>query len=409
MEYFLYELENGLRVIFTPTKSRVSHCGFIINTGSRDETAQENGMTHFIEHCIFKGTNKRKSHHILNRIDSVGGELNAYTTKEKTCVYASFATDYLDRSTELLTNILFDSTFPEKEINKEKAVIIDEINSYKDSPYEQIYDDFEELTFSGHPLARNILGTEKTVNSFSRNDVLSFMKSNYSTDNIVFSIVGNYVESKIKKLIKKHLEVITPSTKNRERHPFNGYLPFNKAIERDVFQAHCMIGNIAYDTKSKNKSAFILLNNILGGPAMNSRLNMGIREKYGFTYNIDSTYTSYSDSGLFAIYLGTDPKYLDRSISLVHRELKKLKNKELSSSQLIKAKQQLMGQITLSEENKANVMLGMGKSLISYNKVDTLDEVQKKISNISSKSILDIANEVFDANQLSTLIYKPKA
>jgi predicted Zn-dependent peptidase len=407
MEYKLYELENGIRVIHQPIKNRVAHCGFIINTGTRDEKIEENGLAHFIEHSIFKGTKHRKAHHILNRIDTVGGELNAYTTKEKTCVYASFTTEHFERATELLSDILFNSTYPEKEIEKEKDVIIDEIYSYQDSPFEQIYDDYEELVFKNHPLGMNILGTVDSVKSFNRDDVLKFIDRNYATNKIIFSIVGDFTEKKIKTIINKYLNQPLKTSSSRKRTAFSDYTVFNNEVERDNYQAHCMIGNIAYSSKDKNNTGFILLNNILGGPAMNSRLNMGIREKHGFTYNIESSYTSYTDSGLFSIYLGTDPKHLNKSIALVHKELKNLRDKKLSSSQLQKAKQQLIGQITLSEESKVNVMLGMGKSLLFFNKVDSLETVYTKINKLTVENILEIANEVFDKDQLSSLIYKP--
>jgi len=407
MEYNLYELKNGIRVIHQPIKNRVAHCGFIINTGTRDEKKDENGLAHFIEHSIFKGTKKRKSHHILNRIDNVGGEINAYTTKEKTCVYASFTSEHLERATELLTDILFDSTYPEKEIEKEKDVIIDEIYSYQDSPFEQIYDDFEELMFKKHPLSMNILGTIDSVNSFSRKDVLNFVDNNYSTNQIIFSVIGDFSPKKINQIIAKYLDRIIEKSNSTNRNPFKRYTPFNNTIERDVYQAHCMIGNIAYSSVDSNKTGLVLLNNILGGPAMNSRLNMGIREKHGYTYNIESTYNTYSDTGLFSIYLGTDNKHLSKSVSLVHKELNKLKKQHLSTAQLHKAKQQLIGQITLAEENKSNVMLGMGESLLFYNKVDSLDEVYKKINNVTAENLIEIANEIFDSNQLSTLIYQP--
>jgi predicted Zn-dependent peptidase len=407
MEYNLYELENGIRVIHKPIKNRVAHCGFIINTGTRDEKIEENGLAHFIEHSIFKGTNHRKAHHILNRIDNVGGELNAYTTKEKTCVYASFTTEHFERAAELLSDILFNSTYPEKEIEKEKDVIIDEIYSYQDSPFEQIYDDFEELIFKNHPLGMNILGSVESVKSFNRDNIIKFIDRNFATNKIIFSVVGDFTEKKIKSIIDKYLNQPLKTSSSKKRTKFTDYNVFNTEIEKDNYQAHYMLGNIAYSSKDKNNTGFVLLNNILGGPAMNSRLNMGIREKYGFTYNIESSYTSYTDSGLFSIYLGTDTKHLDKSIALVHKELNQLRIKKLSSSQLQKAKQQLIGQITLSEESKVNVMLGIGKSLLFFNKVDSLETVYDKINKLTSENIIDIANEVFAKDQLSSLTYKP--
>ncbi|MGB0887020.1 MAG: M16 family metallopeptidase [Vicingaceae bacterium] len=407
MEYNFLELKNGIRIIHKPTKSKVAHCGFIINTGSRDETTDNSGITHFIEHALFKGTEKRKSHHILNRLDNVGGEINAFTTKEQTSIYASFTNQHFERALELLSDILFNSTFPEKELFKEKDVIIDEINSYLDSPYEQIYDDFEDLIFKDHALGMNILGTIESVKKIDRNKILDFIKANYCTSDIIFSIVGDYSFNFIEKKCKKHLDKIPEKTNTNKRLSFKNYHPVIKELKKDVFQTHCIIGNLAYGAHQKNKSAFILLNNILGGPAMNSRLNMGIREKYGFTYNIESSYTIFSDIGLFYVYLGTDQKYIGRSIKLVHKELKLLRDKKLSSSQLKKAKQQIIGQITLSEENNCNVMLSMGKSMLMYNRIDDLHKTFADIEKISAQHLIEIANEIFDKNQLSSLIFTP--
>lgn len=407
MEYNFLELKNGIRIIHKPTKSEVAHCGFVVKNGSRDENVKENGITHFIEHAIFKGTIKRKAHHILNRLDNVGGEINAFTTKEKTSIYASFTKPHFERALELLTDILFHSTFPENELRKEKDVIIDEINSYQDNPYEQIYDDFEELIFKDHPLGMNILGTAGSVKSINRNQILNFIKENYLTNQIVFSIVGDFPFSKIEKLCKKHLNEIPEKTNKKKRKPFTKYKTIDKEIKKDIYQTHYITGNIAYGAHHKHKNGFILLNNILGGPAMNSRLNMGIREKYGFTYNIESSFTTFSDTGLFYIYLGTDQKHIEKSIKLVHKELNQLRDKKLSSSQLKKAKQQIIGQITLSEENNCNVMLGMGKSMLLYNKIDTLKETFIKINALSQEELLEIANEIFNKEQLSSLTFSP--
>ena len=407
MEYNLIELKNGIRIIHKPVKSEVAHCGFVIKTGSRDENLAENGITHFIEHAIFKGTKKRKAYHILNRIDNVGGEINAFTTKEQTSIYASFTKEHFERALELLSDILFNSTYPEAELKKEKDVIIDEINSYLDSPYEQIYDDFEQLIFKDHSLGMNILGTVDSVKKIDKKKILKFIKQNYCTNKIVFSVVGDISFKKIEKLCKKYLNDIPEKTNESKRLLFENYHPIQKEIKKDVYQTHSVIGNIAYSTHHKYKTGFILLNNILGGPAMNSRLNIGIREKYGFAYNIESSYTAFSDIGLFYIYLGTDQKYIDKSIKLVHKELKLLRDKKLSSSQLQKAKQQIIGQITLSEENNCNVMLGMGKSMLLYNKVDALKKIYKKINAITEEELQEIANEVFDKKQLSSLIFTP--
>ena len=403
----LFELPNGIRVIFTHTTSNVAHCGFVINTGSRDEKIEENGIVHLIEHAIFKGTSKRKTHHILNRIDNVGGEINAFTTKENTNVYASFTTNYFERATELLTDIVFNSTFPETELIKEKEVVIDEIYSYQDTPYEQIYDDFEAQVFKNHSLGYNILGTVSSVSAINRACLLSFMKKNYATDQIVFSVIGNFTINKVKTIINKYLALIPSKTSLLNRKQFKNYKPTEMVLLKDAHQAHCTIGNIAYGAFHQKKNIFILLNNILGGPAMNSRLNIGIREKYGLTYNIESSYNFYSDVGLFSIYLGTDVKHIYKTIGLVKKELQKLRTKKLSPMQLKNAKRQLIGQTTLSEENNCNVMLGQGKSILQYNYVESLTEVYKKIEAISADELIDAANEIFADNQLSMLLFKP--
>ncbi len=408
MDYNKITLKNGIRIIHKLTTSEVAHCGFIINTGSRDENLSESGITHFIEHAIFKGTNKRKAYHILNRIDNVGGEINAFTTKENTSIYASFTKNHFERALELLTDILFNSNYPESELEKEKEVIVDEINSYQDSPYEQIYDDFEDQIFKNHPLGMNILGTEKSVKTINRDKILAFIRENYLTNEIVFSIVGNIDFKRIQKLCEKYLNAIPEKTKTLTRKEFSNYTPEQFSVKKDVYQTHYILGNLAYDAHHKNKNGFILLNNILGGPAMNSRLNMGIREKYGYTYNIESAYTIFSDTGLFYIYLGTDQKHIAKCLKLVNRELKLLRDKKISSSQLHKAKQQLIGQITLSEENNCNVMLGMGKSLLLYDKVEGLKETYEKINAITESELQNIANEIFDERQLSSLIFLPK-
>lgn len=408
MEEHIFELTNGIRVVFKPTAGFVAHCGFVINTGSRDELPEESGMAHFIEHAIFKGTLKRKTHHILNRIDSVGGEINAFTTKEHTNVYASFTSLYFERAVDLLTDIVFFSTFPEKELQKEKEVIIDEIYSYQDTPYEQIYDDFEEQVFAQHPLSMNILGNIHTITNLKRDKLISFFNKHYATHQIVFSIVGNIPLKKVKRIAEKYLGTIPEKNSTNNRKSFGNYFPKQEQLQKDIHQAHCVIGNVAYSAYDEKKTTFLLLNNILGGPAMNSKLNMGLREKYGLTYNIESSYNMYADVGLFSIYLGTDIKQMDKSVRLVKKEMKHLKNKKLSSSQLKNAKRQFLGQTTIAEENNCNVMLGQGKSLLLYNKIEDLPSVYEKINAITDSQILDVANEIFDENQLSTLLYQPE-
>lgn len=406
MEFNTFTLPNGIRVVHQPMKgSDVSHCGIIINTGSRDELEEEHGLAHYIEHCIFKGTKKRKAYHILSGLDAVGGELNAYTTKEETAIYASFQNQYLSKAIELITDIVFNSTFPAKEIKKEKEVIIDEIHSYLDSPSEQIFDDFEDLIFEGHPLGRGILGTVDSVRAFRQKDILNFIKRNFTTDRMVFSIIGKVSPKRLEAALTKQLGQVKSSSSALNRIAFEDYKPILEKRNPTHNQSHVMLGRASYGAEHKMRRSMFLLNNILGGPALNSRLNLGIREKYGFAYNIESSYTPYSDTGVFSIYFGTDVKYSDRTRDLVLKELKQLREKELGTRQISQARKQLIGQIALGQENRVNLMLSLGKSLLFYDKIDTLDETYKKVGAITSKELQEVAQEMFDPNGLSELVF----
>ena len=406
MEYYTKTLDNGIRIIHKHVRSEVGHCAVIINAGSRDETQNEHGLAHFIEHVIFKGTQKRKAYHILSRLDDVGGELNAYTTKEETCIYASFLIRDFERAVELIHDITFNSVYPEKEMEKEKEVIIDEINSYKDNPSELIFDEFEELIFSDDPMGRNILGTPELLRTFTKKDIERFIKNNYHTDQIVFCSIGNITDKKIDKLTERYFSGIPENLRKTSRPAITTYKPRNKTITKNTYQNHVMIGNIAYSYQHKDRLGLSLLNNLTGGPGMNSRLNLSLREKNGIAYNIESGYTPYDGTGIFSIYYGTEEENLDRSLNIVHKELKKLRNKPLGTLQLSKAARQLKGQIAISGENMENLLLTIGKSYLLFNKVDSLETVYKKIDKITAKDLQRIANEIFDENMLSTLIYK---
>ncbi len=406
MKIDTHQLKNGIRLIHQQIESPAAHFGIIINTGSRDELPEEQGIAHFIEHVIFKGTKKRKAYHILSRIEDVGGELNAYTTKEETAVYATFLNEHYARSMELISDIILNSNFPKKEIEKEKEVVIEEINSYKDSPSELIFDEFDELLFDGHPIARNILGTPDHVKSFKRDNIIQFLKRNYHTEEMVLSSVGNMPLKKIVSLAEKYFSDIPENHRKQSRLLFNHYQAGMLSVEKDTFQSHCVIGNIAYNAQSDKRMGMVLLNNILGGQSMNSRLNMALREKNGIAYNVESNYTAFSDTGQFNVYFGTDRENLDRAIRLVNKEFRLLKNKTMGTLQLSKAKKQLIGQIAISSENRDDLMLTLGKSFLLYNKVDSLPAIYKKIEAISSSQIMNIANEVFDEKSISTLIYK---
>jgi predicted Zn-dependent peptidase len=406
MEFVIFELQNGIRVVHKQVKStKVAHLGLFINAGSRDELESEKGLAHFIEHTIFKGTKKRKSFHILNRLDSVGGELEAYTTKEETVFHASFLKQHLNRSAELIADITFNSIFPKKEIIKEKDVIIDEIASYLDSPYDQIYDDFEELVFGKHPLGSNILGTEKHLKSFTQQSIHDFMDRLYATEEMVISSVGAFSEKRLKETLEKHFNAPIQKKRNHQRETFETYQKVEQSIQKDHYQSHYICGNMAYSTMESKKNGMILLNNLIGGPAMNSILNMEVRERLGYTYNIESNYSIYSDCGLFSIYLGTDQQYLDKTIAVVNKALKQLREKELSARKLSQAKKQIIGQMALGRENNQALMLSYGKSLMVHNRISTLEEIIEKVESITSKEVLSISNEILNTNDFSHLAY----
>ncbi|MGD9556815.1 MAG: M16 family metallopeptidase [Mangrovibacterium sp.] len=399
-------LRNGIRIIQQQVESPAAHFGIILNTGSRDELADEQGIAHFIEHVIFKGTKKRKAFHIISRIEDVGGELNAYTGKEETAVYATFLNEHYDRAMELISDIIINSTFPEKELEREKEVVIEEINSYKDSPQELIFDDFDELLFDGHPIARNILGSPAQVKAFNRKSILRFIGNNYNTDEMVLSSVGNIPFTRFQLMAEKYFGHIPEKQRVVTRNAFENYIPGIRRISKDTFQSHCVIGNIAYDARNRKRMGMVLLNNILGGQSMNSRLNLSLRERNGLAYNVESSYTSYSDTGQFNVYFGTDRENLEKAIRLIKKEFSLLKEKKLGTLQLSKAKKQLIGQLAISSEDRDDLMLTLGKSFLLYNKVDSLEKIYRQIEQISGQMILEIANEILDEKSMSTLIYE---
>lgn len=380
----------------------------LINTGSRDELDEEHGMAHFIEHNLFKGTKKRKAYHILSRLDDVGGELNAYTTKEETIIHASFLPEHLSRSTELIADILVNSSFPERELKKEKDVIRDEIHSYIDNPSELIFDDFENLIFADHPMGRTILGTEQSLEQISREMVLGFISRNYSPREMVLSVAGPFKWHRLLHLVQRYFDELPFKAGFQTRTQPSGYMSKNEVIQKETLQTHAVIGNRAYSLHHEHFTTLFLLNNLLGGPAMNNRLTLNIREKFGFAYHIESFYSPFSDSGLFGIYLGTHKGTIERSISLVMKELKKLREKPLGIIQLHKAQKQLMGQIALSQENNLALAISLGRSLLNYDRIDTIEDVYSKINGVTSSSILDVSNDIFHANNLSSLIFKAR-
>ncbi|MDR0428850.1 MAG: insulinase family protein [Tannerellaceae bacterium] len=406
MQYYTYTFLNGLRIIHLPSDSPVSYCGFAINAGTRDEGNDEFGLAHFVEHMLFKGTGKRKAWHILNRMENVGGELNAYTTKEDTFVYSIFMEEHYERAFELLADLVFHSRFPQQEIEKEVDVILDEINSYKDSPSELIFDEFENLIFNGHALGHNILGDESSLLRFNSESGCSFIKRYYVPANIVFFSMGRIEMKKIIRLVEKNIENInSPAPANGRKKP--EYIPaISKRKHKDTHQTHVIIGGRSYSMFDNRRMALFLLNNLLGGPGMNSRLNVALREKHGLAYSVESNITTYTDTGLAAIYFGTDPKNTDKALRLVHKELKKLRDEKLTTSQLAAAKKQVIGQLGVSADNKESLFLGLGKSFLHHNRYETIPQVFEKIEKITAEELLDIANEIFSSESLSTLIYE---
>lgn len=408
VEPTIYHLDNGMRVVYLHDPSIVAHLGVTIRAGSRFENEGEEGLAHFLEHCIFKGTKKRRAFHVLSRLDSVGGELNAYTTKEEICVYSSFTIEHLKRASDLLADILFNSTFPEKEIEKEKEVVLDEINSYLDSPSDRIFDDFESYLFPDNPLGNNILGTVASVQSFSREDLERYVKRFFYPENMVISFVGNLkAEAVLKKLNKdfghfsNQQELIAPI-------PPAPLQPFDVVRAEANYQSHIMIGGRAPGYNHPNRRVFTLLINILGGPALNSRLGLSIREKYGYTYNIDASYTPFEEVGYWNVYAGTDPKYQKKTIRLIKKEIQRFIDEPLTENQLKKAKQQMKGHFALGMDSNSGVMLNFGKSLLVFNEIDTLAEIYEVIEGITPEEIQSIAKEFLHETNISSLVFSVK-
>lgn len=404
----IYTLGNGIRLVYMHVPAQVAHMGVTILAGSRYESEKEKGLAHFLEHCIFKGTKKRKSLHILSRLDSVGGELNAYTTKEEICVYASFKKEYTKRSSELLADIVINSNFPPKEIEKEKEVILDEINSYLDSPSDKIFDDFEELLFKNHPLGANILGTRESVNSFSQKELISYTNRFFFVENIVISFVGDFPLKKLIHFLEKNFGQLKHSSKIKDPIFFNNYQRFKIRSKEANVQAHGIIGGIAPSYKDETRRGMTLLINILGGPALNSRLILSVREKYGYAYNIEASYSPFADTGYWSIYFATDQKYIEKTLKLIYKELRLMREKTLSLNQLKKAKEQLKGHLALSLDSNSGIMLGLGKSLLLFNQIDSIQDVYKEIDELSTKELQEIASTYFDEQKVSELIFELK-
>lgn len=405
MDYQIHCLSNGLRLVHLPVDSPVCYCGFAVNAGTRDEAEHEFGLAHFVEHMLFKGTKKRRSWHILNRMEHVGGELNAYTTKEETFVYSIFMEDQYKRAFELLADLVFNSQFPEREIEKEVDVIRDEINSYKDSPSELIYDEFENLIFQGNALGHNILGDEESLLSFTSESGRSFIERFYIPEQMVFFSVGRIPFKRIVQWAESLMKSVSSGTSSLHRVAPDPLPAIHKTVEMDTFQSHVLLGARGFSLYDERRIALFLLNNLLGGPGMNSRLNLSLREKHGLVYNVESNLTSYTDTGLITIYFGTDPKNKEKAMRLVQKELNRLREEKLTTLQLSVAKKQVMGQLGVATDNREGLFLGLGKSFLHHNRYDSLEEVFAKIEKLKAEQIRDVAHEIFDPEQLSGLIY----
>ncbi|MBK9638918.1 MAG: insulinase family protein [Bacteroidetes bacterium] len=401
-------LPNKLTVLYMHyPESLVTHCGLLMKAGTRDEEKGKDGLAHFIEHTLFKGTKNRKSFHILNRLEVVGGELNAYTTKEETCLHASVMNRYFERAVDLIADVAFQSIFPEKEIEKEKEVITDEIRAYQDTPYEQIFDDFESQLFKGHTLGHNFLGTEESIRKFKRKDILNYVGDLYDPSNMIFAVSGSIGMKEVIRLAEKYFGVQKHKKTPPKRYAFKKYSPQFVTEKKSISQVHYIMGRPALGVKDPRRFTLILFNNLLGGPGMNSRLNLNIREKHGFTYTIESGFHSYTDTGVFHIYFATDEKHFEKTRKLLDRELDILMDKKLSDTVFKQYKEQLIGQIQLGQENRLSVLLSVAKSQLNLGKIVTLKDVNERINRITPKEVRDLANEILNQKSRSELIYLP--
>lgn len=416
MKYNTYTLDNGLRIIHLPSDSKVVYCGYQINAGTRDEEPGEEGLAHFCEHVTFKGTERRKAWHILNCLESVGGDLNAYTNKEGTVYYAAILKEHIARAVDLLSDIVFHSTYPQQEIDKEVEVICDEIESYNDSPAELIYDEFENILFKGNSLGHNILGTAEQVRQFTTEDALRFTRKLYRPDNAVFFAYGDIDFKKLVTLLKRsvgseELRVKNEEFNSREEERMKGEesnSPKGQTIvmEKHTHQAHVMIGTQAYDVHDDRRMPLYLLNNILGGPGMNAKLNLALREHNGLVYTVESTMVAYGDTGTWSIYFGCDEHDVKRCLRLVRKELDKFMEKPLSDAQLRAAKKQIKGQIGVACDNRENFALDFGKSFLHYGWEKNVDHLYEQVDAITAQQIQSVAQELFDEHRLTTLIFK---
>ncbi|MBP5412458.1 MAG: insulinase family protein [Bacteroidales bacterium] len=404
MAYNYFQLSNGIRVIHKQVDTSISHVGIVVNTGTRDELQGESGIAHFIEHAIFKGTTKRNTYQVLSYLENVGGELNAYTTKEETFFYASVLNAYLQRAVDLLADIVFNSTFCQKELEKEKEVVKEEIKLCKDTPSEWIFDEFEDLVFDGHSLGTNILGSIASLKKINRKGILQFINRTYTTDQMVVAVVGNVTLAELKKILNKYLGDLPEQHRTFQRQVFTGYHPVNKTIKLHSNQSHIVMGCALPAYNDRQCQVAALLSNILGGQGLNSRLNMLIREKKGYVYNIEANYTALSDAGLFNIYIGCDHKNQEKCIELTQKEIRKIQEVKLGTLQLRRSHLQMIGQMCITYDSNLNEMLSIGKNHLLFHEVDTVEDMVKTIQSITAEELQDMANTMLDIDNFTYLI-----
>ena len=403
-EFETYTLSNGIRGIHRQVRSGVTHCAMVVNAGSRDEERGEYGIAHFVEHALFKGTARRKAHQVNCRLENLGGELNAYTTKEDTTLHATVMRRDLSRAVELIGDVIFNSTFPERELAKEREVIADEINSYKDSPSERIYDDFEDMIFKGSELGHNILGSKATIARISTENMHSFVGRTYTTDQMVFSSIGNFSAATVQSVAERYIGGVAPTTREFERVAPAPYEAFDQRLSRHTHQAHGIIGTRGYSMRDERRLPLALALNILGGPSANSLLNLLLREKHGLSYNVEATYTPYSDTGIVGIYFSSDHDNAAQCVELIESEVDRLCREHITPRRLAIAKRQFVAQMAISMEANEGYMLGAGKSYLLYKDIDTLEEAYKKVMAITATQICDVAADCL--GNMSRLIYK---
>ncbi|MBR4994900.1 MAG: insulinase family protein [Alistipes sp.] len=403
-EFEIYTLPNGIRGIHRRVRSNVSHCALVVNAGTRDEHSDEYGLAHFAEHAIFKGTEHRKAYQVNCRLENLGGELNAYTTKEDTTIHATTLRADFTKAVELIADVAFHSTFPEKELAKEREVIIDEINTYKDSPVDMIFDTFEDMLFADSELGHNILGTKASLARHNGDSIRRFIARTHTTDQMVFSSIGPMSVKSVQSVVSKYLGQKESSARDFSRSVPKSVGVFEKVVNKHTHQTHCIVGARAYDINSEKRLPLSLLINILGGPSANSRLNVLLREKNGLSYNTEAAYTTYNDCGAVAMYFSCDSHNVDHCRELIDVELRRLRSEPLSSRRISMTKRQFLAQMAISMENNEGYMLGAGKSLLVHNEIDTMEEVYKKVSAVTAQQIMEVAEEIL--SNTSTLIYR---